>query len=233
MKRCSKALLKTACYIEDLTIIRLGTIAITCYAVASVLVFNKKNPYSIYGRYKLYTRGVKKFEEELDIEYYTKSLRNLKTMVSAMMDESERFMSVYQQCNSISVIGSLSDTDSDNEITKGMPKYMENKNKVSPYSKHINMFLAKYYAENLTSKDYRLLKGTYTSKKLKNYELEKLASKPEFLLKDIDEDSHNHKLKLDSARSDSLNKNNNDDITGCNYENAPIETERFSSHHLA
>ena len=46
-------------------------------------------------------------------------------MVSAMMDDSERFMSVYQHCNSIPLFESLSESDSENEITKNMPNYTD------------------------------------------------------------------------------------------------------------
>ena len=86
---------------------------------------DRRNPYSFDSRYRLYKKGIQKFEKELDIEYYTKSLRNLKIMVSAMMDDSERFMSVYQHCNSIPLFESLSESDSENEITKNMPNYTD------------------------------------------------------------------------------------------------------------
>ena len=86
---------------------------------------NKSNPYSLYNRYKLYKRGVEKFEKEMDIEHYTKSLRNLKIMVSAMIDDSERVMSIYQHKNSIPLLGSHSESESENEVTMKMPDYLD------------------------------------------------------------------------------------------------------------
>ena len=41
-------------------------------------------------------KGLKKYIQEFDAEYYAKSLRELKMLVSSLMDDSERFMSAYQ-----------------------------------------------------------------------------------------------------------------------------------------
>ena len=61
----------------------------------------------------------------MDIEHYTKSLRNLRIMVSAMIDDSETVMSIYQHQNSIPLLDSHSESDSENEIVKKMPKYLD------------------------------------------------------------------------------------------------------------
>ena len=34
--------------------------------------------------------------KEFDVEYYAKSLRHLKVLIASMLDDSERFMTVYQ-----------------------------------------------------------------------------------------------------------------------------------------
>ena len=60
--------------------------------------FNKTD-YSLYKRHKLYKQGVKRFSEEFDMIHYTKSLRLLKTLLSSLMDDSEKFMSIYQHQN--------------------------------------------------------------------------------------------------------------------------------------
>ena len=72
----------------------------------------------------MYEKGLDKFTKELDIEYYAKSLRNLQTMVSAMMDDSERFISKFQHCNSLTLLGLDTESDSEDEVLKGMPSYL-------------------------------------------------------------------------------------------------------------
>ena len=174
--------------------------------------YSKKNPYSLYNRYKLYKRGVEKFEKELDIEHYAKSLRNLKIMASAMMDDNKRVMSTYQHWNSIPLIGSRSESDSENETTTKMPNFLDNKNKVHSYSKYVDTFLSEYYAGKQTAKDYRLLKGAYTSKKLKKNELEKLTSDNDGISNRIDENSGNNNYKFNIEKTENLDIQQDDDI---------------------
>ena len=100
---------------------------------------------------------------------------------------------------------------------------------MTPYNEHINLFLAKYYNEKHTSKDYRLLKGAYTSKKLKNNELEKLMSGMDYVLNEIDEDNDLRQLRFSSEKSD-IN-HNDENISRMRYENLRKEMKRYNSGH--
>ena len=120
-------------------------------------------------------KGLKKYIQEFDAEYYAKSLRELKMLVSSLMDDSERFMSAYQHWNWLSLLKSDTESDSDNDPTKDMPNYLSKEGiDAFDYHANINKFLDTYYAETHSSKDYKLLKGAFTSKKLKNKELDNL-----------------------------------------------------------
>lgn len=75
----------------------------------------------------LYEQGVDKFVKEFDAHYYARSLRNLKVMIASLMDDSERFMAVYQHRNTISLLKSDSESESDDDVTKGMPPILDRK----------------------------------------------------------------------------------------------------------
>ena len=65
--------------------------------------FNKTD-YSLYNRHKLYKQGVERFNQEIDLVHYTKSLRLLKTLLSSLMDDSEKHLSIYQHQNCLKLI---------------------------------------------------------------------------------------------------------------------------------
>ena len=65
--------------------------------------FNKTD-YSLYNRHKLYKQGVERFNQEIDLVHYTKSLRLLKTLLSSLMDGSEKNLSIYQHQNCLKLI---------------------------------------------------------------------------------------------------------------------------------
>ena len=65
---------------------------------------SNKTDYSLYNRHKLYKQGVKRFNQEIDLVYYTKSLRLLKTLLSSLMDDSEKTLSIYQHQNCLKLI---------------------------------------------------------------------------------------------------------------------------------
>ena len=62
--------------------------------------------------------------KEFDAEYYAKSLRHLKVMIASLLDDSERFMTVYQHCNVLCLDKSNTESDSENEAVKEMPSYL-------------------------------------------------------------------------------------------------------------
>lgn len=126
----------------------------------------------MYNRYQLYEKGIDKYIKEFDAQYYAKSLRHLKMLVSSLMDDSERFMSVYQHYNCVSLIKSDTEDDSENEAIKDMPKLLHAKDdETKAHYRNISEFLENYYSETHSSKDFKLLKGAFTSKKLKNSEM--------------------------------------------------------------
>ena len=66
--------------------------------------FFNETDYSLYNRHKVYLQGVDKFQKEIDVVNYTKSLRLLKILCSSLMDDSERFISNYQHQNWLRLI---------------------------------------------------------------------------------------------------------------------------------
>ena len=137
-------------------------------------MFNKKRPYGLYNRYKLHEKGLEKFTKEFDAEYFAKSLRLLKVLLASTLDDSERFMTVYQHCNSLSLAKSDSETDSENEALKDMPGYLCKKQEdVDQHRDNIRKFLQAYFKERHTPKDLKMLKGAFTKQKLKNDQLKK------------------------------------------------------------
>ena len=69
------------------------------------------------------------FAQEFDAVYFARSLRNLKMLVSSLMDDSERFLSVYQQFNAINLSSWDSDSDSSDDPHNKIPKLLSSKEK--------------------------------------------------------------------------------------------------------
>ena len=65
---------------------------------------SSKTDYSLYNRHKLYKQGVERFNQEIDLVHYTKSLRLLKTLLSSFMDDNERTLSAYQYQNCLKLV---------------------------------------------------------------------------------------------------------------------------------
>lgn len=78
-------------------------------------------------RHKLHKMGEDKFIKEFDAVYYANSMRNLNTLVSSLMDDSERFMITYQKSNCLS----LSQESGDSSDPGGfeLPKIFQKKRK--------------------------------------------------------------------------------------------------------
>ena len=136
-------------------------------------MWRKNRPYGVYNRYKLYEQGIDKFTKEFDAEYYSKSLRNLKILVAFLMDDNERFISSFQQYNALSLQNIDYESESEDEATKDMPKYLQKDDCAEQHRENINEFLKKYLQEDHSAKDLKLLKGTYARKNMKNRELKK------------------------------------------------------------
>ena len=156
--------------IGDYTIIKQLICAITYFVAASSDAFSHSS-YSLYNRHKLYQQGIDKFTQETDIVYYAKSLRMLKTLLSSLMDDSERYLSVFQHQNCLRLVDSYSnEDDAPDEIR--IPKLFSDSSKIVPHNANINEFFENYLKEKFTAKDYRLLKGVFCNEELKNDELE-------------------------------------------------------------
>ena len=83
--------------------------------------FNKPNN-SLYNRHELYKQGVERFNQETDLVHYAKSIRLLKTLLSSLMDDSEKHLSIYQHQNCLKLI----DWDLWNKDIKHEQKEMPN-----------------------------------------------------------------------------------------------------------
>ena len=147
-------------------------------------MFRKKRPYGLYNRYKLHEKGLDKYVQEFDAEYYAKSLRHLKVLIATILDDSERFMTVYQHCNALTLVGSDTETDSENEAVKDMPSYLSKTNKSLKHRDNISEFLQGYFKENHTAKDIKMIKGAFTNKNVKNNEFENLYNEINFSKED-------------------------------------------------
>ena len=52
-----------------------------------------------------------------------------------------------------------------------IPKLIEKSNKINSYKTEVNKFFDKYLEEQMSAKDYRLLKGVFSNQDLSNEEL--------------------------------------------------------------
>ena len=108
----------------------------------------------------MYQQGVDKFAQEIDVISYTKSLRLLKTLLSSLMDDSEKYLSIYQHQNCLKLFDrDMNEDDASEDIQ--IPHLMSNSETIESHQKEVNRFFRSYMEENLTAKDFRLLKGVY------------------------------------------------------------------------
>ena len=83
----------------------------------------------------------KKYVEEFDAVYFAKSLRNLKMLVASLMDDSERFLSTYQQFNVIKLVPDSNSSDSSASPQKKLPKLLLSKKSRYKHEKWIDDFM--------------------------------------------------------------------------------------------
>ncbi|CAI2386634.1 unnamed protein product [Moneuplotes crassus] len=133
----------------------------------------------IKRRYELFEKGEKKFIKEFDAVYYARNMRNLNTLVTSMMDDSEKVMITYQKQNAIPA---ESDETSENqdENFDDVPKMFSNKMLKEKHIQKIDLFMRKYSKEKWTEKDFRLLNGVFNKQQLTNQQIQKI---------EIDQDS--------------------------------------------
>ena len=118
----------------------------------------------------MYQQGVDKFAQEIDVISYTKSLRLLKTLLSSLMDDSEKYLSIYQHQNCLKLFDKgMNEDDAPEDIQ--IPHLMSNSGTIESHQNQVNRFFRSYMEEKLTAKDFRLLKGVFSNEDLNNNEL--------------------------------------------------------------
>eukprot|EP00343_Euplotes_focardii_P001167 CAMPEP_0205800820 /NCGR_PEP_ID=MMETSP0205-20121125/2604_1 /ASSEMBLY_ACC=CAM_ASM_000278 /TAXON_ID=36767 /ORGANISM="Euplotes focardii, Strain TN1" /LENGTH=202 /DNA_ID=CAMNT_0053064541 /DNA_START=1333 /DNA_END=1938 /DNA_ORIENTATION=+ len=132
---------------------------------------------NVKNRYKLYQKGEDKFTEEFDAIYYAKSIRNLNTLVSSLLDDSEKFMIRFQKCNTIT-LKSGSDNDSNSDGNEA-PKLFSKLGAKALHKIKIDEFMRKYKSEKWSEQDYKLLNGVCHSRGLTNNDIE-ILKRPRF-----------------------------------------------------
>ena len=137
----------------------------TYYAVVSLNAFSCGSN-SLYTRHKVYQQGIDKFSQEIDIIYYVYSLRKLKTLVSSLMDDSEKYLSVYQYQNCLRLIDCSKCQENQPEELQ-IPKLVSNNKEINSYHQEVVSFFRSYLEEKFTTKDYRVLKGVFCVDDLK------------------------------------------------------------------
>ena len=78
----------------------------------------------IKNRHRLFKQGTKKFMQEFDAEYFALTMRKVHILLSATMDDSERFLSNYQQYNALR-LGDESSSDSDSDSSTQKDRKLE------------------------------------------------------------------------------------------------------------
>jgi len=103
----------------------------------------KKNKLNVKKRLELYDKGETKFIKDFDAVYYARSIRNLTTLVTSMIDQNERFMISYQKTNAISLDSSTTSSHSD-ENYDGVPKLFAKEKKKLEHRNRVDEFMVNY-----------------------------------------------------------------------------------------
>ena len=108
---------------------------------------NKKNKLNIKTRLEVFHKGKIKFSKEFDAVNFARSIRNLKTLVSSLMDDSEKFMIPYQKCNSISLYSDTSSEWRDQNYDE-VPKLFSKSSEKIYHEHRIDKFIVLNYTHN-------------------------------------------------------------------------------------
>ncbi|CAI2386664.1 unnamed protein product [Moneuplotes crassus] len=144
----------------------------------------------IKRRYELFEKGEKKFIKEFDAVYYARNMRNLNTLVTSMMDDSEKVMITYQKQNAIPA---ESDETSENEDENfdDVPKMFSSKILKQKHIEKIDFFMREYSKEKWTEKDFRLLNGVFNKQQLTNQQIQKMEIDQDLDLSNIQHPEEN------------------------------------------
>ena len=102
--------------------------------------WRKHSLLSLYNRYKLLKKGEDMYIKEFDAVYFARSIRNLKMLVATLMDDSERFLSTYQQFNAISLVSESNSSNSSDDPYEKIPKLLASRNKRYKHEKWVDNF---------------------------------------------------------------------------------------------
>ena len=129
------------------------------------------------NRHKLLTKGEDKFIKEFDAEYFVDTMRKVHLLLAATMDDNERFLSKYQQLNTVKLIEDFDQSDSDDPdlLPQSLPKLKSDPEEIAQHQFRVSEFMRKFQDEGLTEKGIKLLKGTYSNKSMKNKEVKQLG----------------------------------------------------------
>jgi hypothetical protein len=124
---------------------KLSDFLFTFVAPCSFICYCFKNKkFGFMQRFGLFEKGETKYIKEFDAVYYAQNIRNMKTLVTSMMDDSERFLVTYQKYHSISVNSDTASSHDDEDYDDVPSLYMGKEKKVG----FISLFLNKYHINN-------------------------------------------------------------------------------------
>lgn len=143
-------------------------LSLSCYCC-----MRNKTSLHLRNRLKLFDKGETKFIKEFDAMHYARTMRNLATLVTSMIDENEQFMIKYQKSNALSLLSDTTSSFSDDNF-ESIPKAFARKNRKKIHKAKIHDFMVrfKFYLKNEYSKekwsgrDYRLLNGVFNKQRL-------------------------------------------------------------------
>lgn len=81
---------------------------------------NKKNKLNVRNRFKYYSKGKAKYWDEFDAIKFSKSMRNLRSLVASLLDDSEQFMIKHQKSNVLQLDASENNQDIDSNEEKAL-----------------------------------------------------------------------------------------------------------------
>jgi hypothetical protein len=105
-----------------------------------ICICSRDRSYGIKQRYGLFEKGETKYIKEFDAVYYARNIRNLKAIVTSMMNKKERFLVTYQKRHSISVLSDTTSSPSDKNYDH-VPRLCENQKKKDDHSQKVQQFM--------------------------------------------------------------------------------------------
>ena len=104
------------------------------YNLFNFLIFcccvNMKNKLNVKKRFDIYEKGEEKFIKDFDAVDYADNMRNLKALLTSLMDDSEKLMVKYQKSKVISLTSensSSEESDGGGKSSEEIPKLFSSK----------------------------------------------------------------------------------------------------------